>query len=85
MNKAELTAIVTLASSSLRVGSNIDILHGGQFWEAVIVRATRERFRFRFLYSKTHGWVSRHDVLRKWRFPCRSKRDFWKMRLLQRL
>jgi hypothetical protein len=78
----DVCAIVTLAESSLRVGSDIDVFCDGLFWEAEIVRVAKDRFRFRFLHGGTcGGWVLRREFLVSWRFPVRTSGDVWKAKL----
>ena len=81
----ELQAIVTLAKHALCAGSHVDVFCDGCFWEAVVVRVSSRRFRFRFLHLGARfegGWVSFSDFLVRWRFPVRSNDDYWKIELL---
>jgi len=81
----DVQAVVTLAESSLRAGSNIDVYCDGLFWEAQIISADQERFQFRFLHTGNRhsgGWVWRRDFLVGWRFPVRAEGDVWKAKLV---
>jgi hypothetical protein len=79
----DLSAVVILAQSLLRVGSGIDVYCDGLFWEATIVDVRCDGFWFRFLgQRRCGGWVRRRDFLASWRFPVRTKGDVWKATLL---
>jgi hypothetical protein len=81
----DVFAVVILAQSLLRTGSDIDVFSDGVFWEARIVAVKRNRFRFRFLHTGNRcgvGWVRRRDFLVSWRFPVRVKEDVWKATLM---
>jgi hypothetical protein len=72
----DLSAVVILAQSLLRVGSGIDVYCDGRFWEAIIVGVWCDGFRFRFLgQRRCGGWVRRQDFLISWRFPVRTEDD----------
>jgi hypothetical protein len=79
---ADIRAVVVLAESALRIGSNIDVFCKGLYWESVIVKISVDRFKYRFLHSSQGGWIYRRDFIARWRFPVRESDDVWKAFLI---
>ena len=81
-NNDDIAAVVTLAESSLRIGSGIDVFVDGVFWESEIIAVKWNRFQYKFVDSESGGWVMRGDFLKTWRFPVRVQDDVRKTLLM---